>query len=135
MHAAQDVKQSTLDRESFFLQFSQTVREKFPKVVLMVTGGFRTRQGMESALQSGACDLIGIGRPAAVLPALPKDIVLNTEVKDEGATVALTPVKVPWFVKALPIKAVGAGYQSFYYGSQIQRMAKGLRPIDTRIST
>ena len=52
----QDASKSTLQRESFFLQFAHAVREKFPSVVLMVTGGFRTRHGMESALQSGACE-------------------------------------------------------------------------------
>ncbi|TVY85843.1 NADH-dependent flavin oxidoreductase, partial [Lachnellula willkommii] len=61
---ANAVKQSTALRESFFLEFAQTVRKEFPRLVLMVTGGFRTRVGMEQALESGGCDLIGIGRPA-----------------------------------------------------------------------
>lgn len=130
----QDVKKSTIDRESFFLQFAQTVRENFPSVVLMVTGGFRTRRGMEAALQSGACDLIGIGRPAAVLPALPTEIILNTkEVADEDATITLAPLKVPFIINALPIKPLGGGYQSQYYAAQIQRMARGLKPVDSRI--
>lgn len=130
----QDIKKSTIQRESFFLQFAQTIREKFPSVVLMVTGGFRTRQGMETALQSGACDLIGIARPAAILPCLPKEIILNAkEVSDEEAKVILTPLQVPFIFKALPIKSLGAGYQSTYYAGQVQRMGKGLKPIDSRI--
>jgi 2,4-dienoyl-CoA reductase-like NADH-dependent reductase (Old Yellow Enzyme family) len=32
----------------------------------MVTGGFRTVEGMNAALASGACDFIGIARPLAV---------------------------------------------------------------------
>ncbi|PQE24954.1 hypothetical protein CJF32_00007309 [Rutstroemia sp. NJR-2017a WRK4] len=120
-------------RESFFLQFAQTVREQFPSVVLMVTGGFRTRTGMEAALQSGACDLIGIARPSAVLPKLPKEIILNTEIPDEEATITLAPLKVPLLIKYVPVKQVGAGYQSKYYAGQIQRMAKGLLPVNTRI--
>jgi 2,4-dienoyl-CoA reductase-like NADH-dependent reductase (Old Yellow Enzyme family) len=131
---AKEVKKSTQERESFFLEFAQTVREKFPKVVLMVTGGFRTRQGMEAALQSGACDLIGIARPAAILPRLPKEIILNNkEVPDEEATIRLKPVKTPAFINMLGVKALGGGAQSVYYGSQIQRMAKGLEPVDTRL--
>jgi 2,4-dienoyl-CoA reductase-like NADH-dependent reductase (Old Yellow Enzyme family) len=130
----QGVKKSSIERESFFLQFAQTVRENFPSITLMVTGGFRTRQGMEAALKSGACDLIGIARPAAVLPALPKEIILNTkEVMDEDATVTLAPLRVPFIINALPIKPLGGGFQSTYYASQIQRMAKGLKPVDTRI--
>lgn len=124
---------SANSRESFFLQFAQSVRGKFPKTILMVTGGFRTRTGMEAALESGACDLIGIARPAAVLPKLPKEIILNTEISDEKATVTLAPLKVPFFLKYSPVKQVGAGYQSQYYAAQIQRMAKGLLPIDTRL--
>ncbi len=125
-------KGSTLKREAFFLEFAQTVREHFPKLTLMVTGGFRTRIGIESALNSGACDLIGIGRPGAVLPHLPKDIILNETVKDEDASVVLKPLVLPMWINWTPITAVGAGYQSYYYASQIQRMGKGLQPIDTR---
>ncbi|KAL5325794.1 hypothetical protein ACEPPN_006927 [Leptodophora sp. 'Broadleaf-Isolate-01'] len=126
-------KQSTLIREAFFLQFSQEVRARFPKVVLMVTGGFRTRLGMEAALKSGGCDLIGLARPAAVLPKLPKEIILNEKVSDEDARVVLAPVKVPGWLKLIPINALGTGFQSYYYAGQIKRMAKGLLPIDTRI--
>lgn len=130
----QEVKKSSVDRESFFLQFAQTVREKFPSVVLMVTRGFRTRKGMEAALQSGACDLIGIARPAAVMPALPKEIILNTkEVTDDDAKVTLAPLQVPFMINVLPIKPLGGGFQSKYYAGQIQRMARGLKPVDSRI--
>ena len=129
-----DVKQSTVQRESFFLQFAQTIRENFPKVILMVTGGFRTRQGMEAALQSGACDLIGIGRPAAVLPRLPKEIILNTgDVPDSEAKVNLARLHLPFIISLLPIKALGGGFQSVYYAGQIKRMANGLKPVECRV--
>ncbi|KAL2066334.1 hypothetical protein VTL71DRAFT_2405 [Oculimacula yallundae] len=126
-------KQSTLLREAFFLQFAEEVRALFPKMVLMVTGGLRTRQGMEAALKSGGCDLIGLARPAAVLPKLPKEIILNESIPDEDASVVLAPIPVPGWVKYIPIKALGGGLQSKYYAEQIQRMAKGMVPIDTRI--
>lgn len=129
-----DLKESTLQRESFFLEFAQTIRKKFPPVVLMVTGGFRTRLGMEAALQSGGCDLIGIARPAAILPRLPKEIILNTkEVADEDATIKLKSLQVPLIIRYLPIKPIGAGLQSAYYAGQIQRMGKGLEPVDSRL--
>lgn len=125
----------TAARESFFLEFAKTVRETFPDLVLMVTGGFRSRVGMEAALASGGCDLIGIGRPAAVLPRLPKEIVLNTkEVPDQEAHVALSPVRIPLLMKMVPVRQVGAGYQTDYYSRQIQRIARGLVPIDTRMT-
>ncbi|KAI9643496.1 hypothetical protein NHQ30_008115 [Ciborinia camelliae] len=124
---------STSSRESFFLEFAKTVREQFPSVVLMVTGGFRTRVGMEEALQSGGCDLIGIARPAAVIPKLPKEIILNKDVPDNEAHVSLAPVSAPFLIRHSPVKQVGAGFQSMYYYTQIQRLAKGLLPIDSRI--
>ncbi|KAF4625672.1 hypothetical protein G7Y89_g12493 [Cudoniella acicularis] len=131
------VKTSTLQREAFFLSFAQTVRQRFPSLILMVTGGFRTRLGMEAALQSGACDLIGIARPAAVIPQLPKEIILNTQVKDEDANIHLKPFAVSKFVRLLiwlsPIRSVGAGVVSVYYASQIQRMGQGLKPVDSRV--
>jgi hypothetical protein len=88
---------------------------------------------MEAALRSGACDLIGIARPAAVLPRLPKEIILNTEVSEEGAKVTLAPLQFPFIVSMLPIKPLGGGLQSTFYAGQIQRMAKGLKPVECRI--
>ncbi|TVY16607.1 NADH-dependent flavin oxidoreductase nadA [Lachnellula arida] len=103
----------------------------FPRLVLMVTGGFRTRIGMEQALESGGCDLIGIGRPATVKPKLPKEIILNTrDVPDERASVALTPYQAPWVVKHFPLKMVGLGASTMHYGAQIKRMGDGLEPVD-----
>ena len=125
-------KKSTIQRESYFLEFAKEVREKFPSVILMVTGGFRTRRGMEDALQSGACDLIGIGRPAAVLPKLPKEIILDMKVPDPEATVALARVKNPLWMDYFPLKQVGAGYQTVYFAEQIHRMGEGLKPIYLR---
>lgn len=124
----------TAQRESFFLDFAQTVRETFPSVALMVTGGFRTRFGMEEAVKSGNCDLVGIGRPAAVLPALPKEIILNEKVEDVDANLTLKPVEVPRLVSMIPVKQMGAGVTSQYYSSQIQRMGRGEQPIDTRVN-
>lgn len=130
----QIVKKSerTATREAFFLTFAQTLREHFPSLILMVTGGFRTRVGMEDALKSGACDIIGIARPAAVIPGLPREVILNEEVGDEDASVRLRPLVMPGWVKWVPIRSVGAGAQSNYYAGQIQRMGKGLRPVDSR---
>jgi 2,4-dienoyl-CoA reductase-like NADH-dependent reductase (Old Yellow Enzyme family) len=127
------VSERTAERESFFLHFAQTIRSCFPSTVLMVTGGFRTRLGMEAALNSGACDLIGMGRPTAVLPRLAKEIILNPEVKDKDASVRLKKLEVPWYAEWLGKKPIGAGQQSEYYAGQIRRMGRGEKPIDTRL--
>ncbi len=60
--AAAPLKESTRKREAYFLEYAERIRE-VATMPIMVTGGFRTRGGMEAALSSGACDVIGIGRP------------------------------------------------------------------------
>jgi 2,4-dienoyl-CoA reductase-like NADH-dependent reductase (Old Yellow Enzyme family) len=60
--AAAPRRESTRRREAYFLEYAERVRA-VAKMPLMVTGGFRTREAMESALSDGACDVIGLGRP------------------------------------------------------------------------
>ncbi|KAJ5368887.1 uncharacterized protein N7496_008647 [Penicillium cataractarum] len=115
----------TAAREAFFLEFAHTVRERHPQLVLMLTGGFRTRAGAEAAINDGACDLVGIGRPAAVDPKFPL-LLLDEEVPDEKAVLLLEKAPVPWYAKWLPRNLIGAGAESTYYAGQIQRLAKGL---------
>jgi 2,4-dienoyl-CoA reductase-like NADH-dependent reductase (Old Yellow Enzyme family) len=95
-------------REAFFLDYARAVRARYPKIILMVTGGFRTRVGMVAALESNACDLIGLGRPGAAFPHLPKDVLLNENVKDEDAVVELAKVQGHWLLNLIPMKAINA---------------------------
>jgi 2,4-dienoyl-CoA reductase-like NADH-dependent reductase (Old Yellow Enzyme family) len=60
---------STLKREAYFLEYAEAVRER-AGMPLMLTGGLRTRGGMDDALAGGAVDLIGLGRPSCVDPAI-----------------------------------------------------------------
>lgn len=127
------IKASTLARESFFLEFASTLRSHFPKLALMVTGGFRTRAGIRHAVESNSCDIVGLARPAAILPRLPKEILFNENVPDDEASLRLKPVNTGLLTRLVPIKALGAGAESLHYCKQIQRMGKGLQPIDCRV--
>ncbi|KAJ5888761.1 Aldolase-type TIM barrel [Penicillium taxi] len=115
----------TVAREAFFLEFAKEVRERHPGLVLMLTGGFRSRAGAVSAIQDGACDLVGLARPAAVNPGFPH-LLLDESVPDEEARLPLGLVPTPFLAKWLPKNLVGAGVESAFYAGQIQRMAKGL---------
>lgn len=150
---APEKKASTMQREAFFLDFAKIIRERFPNLILMVTGGFRTRGAMEDAVTTGACDLIGLARPAAVVPRLPKEVILNENVEDSEAQIWLKPIAMPAFLKMLPLKNLTAGnetvcvsspdvfcrsrfvckiltcYFKKYYNKQIQRMGRGMSPI------
>ncbi|MDT0634470.1 NADH:flavin oxidoreductase/NADH oxidase family protein [Spectribacter hydrogenoxidans] len=62
------VRESTRQREAYFLDFAREAREVWQKP-LMVTGGFRTAKAMNVALAAGELDMIGIGRPLVGDPA------------------------------------------------------------------
>lgn len=111
--ASEEKSDRTKAREAFFLEFAQAIRSHFPDLALMVTGGFRSRRGMEAAVAGpgAGCDMVGIARPAAVNPALPRNIVFNKEVKDEDARLFARKARVPWILKKL-IPSVGAGAES-----------------------
>ncbi|UIJ74857.1 NADH:flavin oxidoreductase/NADH oxidase family protein [Acinetobacter sp. SH20PTE14] len=73
-------KASTIAREAYFLDFADNIRKEV-KCALMVTGGFRTVQGMNAALDSGACDFIGIARPFAVEVDLADRLLAGQDVR------------------------------------------------------
>ena len=56
-------------------------------VPIMVTGSFRTREGIEEAVASGDTDLVGLARPLVLVPDLPHQLQAGT----------LQPVQVPHF--------------------------------------
>lgn len=112
-----DVRESTRQREAYFLDYAQKIRQRV-SIPLMVTGGFRTDEGMRNALTSGATDLIGLGRPLALEPAMPNQILAGKAVESK-----VRPIRTG-------IKQVdnAAMMETLYYSYQIARMAKGKQP-------
>ncbi|MEQ1506375.1 MAG: NADH:flavin oxidoreductase/NADH oxidase family protein, partial [Myxococcota bacterium] len=111
---------STRAREAFFLDQAEAVRVRV-KVPLLLTGGFRTRAGMDEALASGAVDLIGLARPLAVEPDLPRRLL-------SGAAERAVPVKLHTGIRPLDAVLTGAWYQV-----QLERLADG-RPADPALA-
>jgi 2,4-dienoyl-CoA reductase-like NADH-dependent reductase (Old Yellow Enzyme family) len=66
----QNVAPSTLKREAYFVDFAKAMRNEL-QIPLMLTGGFRTKAAMRQALESGAVDVIGLGRPMCYQPDAP----------------------------------------------------------------
>jgi 2,4-dienoyl-CoA reductase-like NADH-dependent reductase (Old Yellow Enzyme family) len=66
----QPEKATTAAREAYFLEFAEKIRAAV-QVPLMVTGGFRTAEGMNAALRSGALDIVGLARLLAIDPDAP----------------------------------------------------------------
>jgi 2,4-dienoyl-CoA reductase-like NADH-dependent reductase (Old Yellow Enzyme family) len=55
------------------------------QVPLMVTGGFRTRAGMEHALQAGVA-VVGLARPMVLMMDAPKQLLGGLEVGSSRRT-------------------------------------------------
>ncbi len=70
--------ESTKKREAYFLEYAETIRAAASDVALMVTGGFRTVALMKEAVETGAVDVVGLGRPFCVVPDLGLQIVDGT---------------------------------------------------------
>ncbi|HBS41111.1 MAG TPA: NADH oxidase [Oceanospirillales bacterium] len=111
------VKDSTRQREAYFLEFAETLRKEVT-VPLMVTGGFRSASGMAEAVTSGACDMIGLGRPLCVEPDLPQRLLAGEDVHS-----IVRPIRTG--VKAIDKLAL---MEVAWYERQIHRMSKGKNP-------
>ena len=66
-------KETTRLREAYFLEFAHLLR-KTTSCPIMVTGGFRTRDGMDQAIAEGI-DLLGLARTVAMDPFFPAKIL------------------------------------------------------------
>jgi len=67
-------KESTKQREAYFLDFIVKVRDKI-STPLMLTGGFRTLATMNAAIDNNELDFIGLGRPFCLFPEVAKELI------------------------------------------------------------
>ncbi|MEL6370182.1 MAG: NADH:flavin oxidoreductase/NADH oxidase family protein [Pseudomonadota bacterium] len=125
----ESIASSTRAREAYFIQYAEEVA-KVANMPVMVTGGFRTRAAMEDALTSGACSIVGIGRPFCVAPE-----AIETFLKGELDTLP-SPEKslsigpgIFGRSSSLGIMKVinGFGAMAYFY-QNIFRLADGLEP-------
>lgn len=65
--SGEKLRGSTAKREAFFLEYTGAIR-KACKMPIAVTGGFRSRELMQKALDAGDVDIIGLARPLCVQP-------------------------------------------------------------------
>lgn len=120
------VRASTAAREAYFVEFAPEIRRQVGRGALMITGGFRSASAMREALQSGATDLIGLGRPllvdhagaASLLAGAPALTRIEEELRIGGGM--LSPQSPLGFVRALNTAAV----QAWYY-EQMDRLGDG----------
>lgn len=122
-------KESTIAHEAYFLEYAQDIR-KAVSIPLMVTGGFRTREGINDALQSNVCQIVGIGRPLCADPYCIKKMIsgeLETLPSFEK-TLSLGPSILSPSSPFTLIKVINAFASMAWFYQQIKNMAKGLMP-------
>jgi 2,4-dienoyl-CoA reductase-like NADH-dependent reductase (Old Yellow Enzyme family) len=111
------VKASTQKREAYFLQYAAELR-KSVSVPLVVTGGFRSRAGMEEALDSGGTDMVGLCRPLILKPDLP-----NAALADPAFSYTFAEPSTG--IKALARRTM---INLTWYEGQLWRLSKGQQP-------
>ena len=67
-------RSSTKKREAYFLEYASNIRQVV-SIPLMVTGGFRSVDGMKAALASGDVDVVGMARPLCTDTDLPRRLL------------------------------------------------------------
>ena len=117
---------STRIREAAFVEFAERLEKLHPKIPIQLSGGFRSRAGMCDAIESGACQLIGLGRTAVLQPSVPKDILLNPDLSDDDALALPHQIRGLWFTKLIPAKVVGSGLGIGFFYYNMRRMGHGL---------
>jgi len=111
------VKDSTRQREAYFLAFAEKARQAV-STPLVVTGGFRSLQGMADAIASGAVDFVGMARVLAIEPDLPNRLLAGQEPLQ---TVRPIRTGIPFIDK------MGLMEVSWYTG-QLKRIGRGEAP-------
>jgi len=108
-------RDSTIKRESFFIEFAEDIVKNLTKTKTYITGGFKTVGAMVKALDT--VDGVGLGRPAAQEFDLPQLVL-------EG--------KVNAGIK-LAIDENDFGLMNVAAGTQIRQVGKDQRPIDLSV--
>ncbi len=129
-HDPGQVRDSTRRREAMFLEYADAIKA-VATMPVMVTGGFRTRAGMDDALREGATDMIGLARPFCLDPAFPRRMLAGE----------LPALPVPenrlvlgrgWWSPNSPsrhVQGLNNQCQAGWYYRQIERLGAGLPPL------
>ncbi len=120
----QNVAQSTLMREAYFVDFALAMRQKVA-VPLMVTGGFRRRAVMEQAIADGAADLIGLGRPMCVMTNAPSRLLSGTEeLPRYESQLALLPNWLSGMARIKTVRSVATFAVQYWFYAQLDLLGK-----------
>ena len=115
----QSVAASTLAREAYFVDFAEAMHKEV-SIPLMVTGGLRRLDAMKLALESGAADMIGIGRPMCVMTDAPAQLLAGIkELPRFEDTLSLLPKALRFLNGIKMVRTVGAFATQYWFYEQI----------------
>jgi len=116
---------STAAREAYFLDFAVELR-KHVKTPLMVTGGMRTAQAMNEAIERDGVALIGIGRPMVVDPDAPRRLLEGAESLDRyEERLRLGPGFFSQRSSSKMVRAINGFGALYWQYQQLRRIGRG----------
>jgi 2,4-dienoyl-CoA reductase-like NADH-dependent reductase (Old Yellow Enzyme family) len=123
------MRDSTREREAMFLEYAKSIKA-VARMPIMVTGGFRTRAGMEAALTGGHTDMIGLARPFCLEPALPQRMFARDLERLPVSEDKLVLGRGYWGPNSdsSTIRSLNNLCQAGWYYGQIERLGAGLSP-------
>ncbi|MFC3095508.1 NADH:flavin oxidoreductase/NADH oxidase family protein [Alteromonas sediminis] len=126
---SKDVRESTRKREAYFIEYAEKIKAN-ASIPIMITGGFRSRQVMEKAVESGEIEMVGLARPLCTQPNCAIDLIEKRVDQLDDYESRLVLGTGMWGNNSAfdLIKAVNAFGQVGFYYWQIIRLAKGLPP-------
>ncbi len=124
-----DVRKSTRKREAYFIEYAEKIKQS-AKIPVMITGGFRSRDVMERAIESGEVDIIGLARPLCTDPNCSAKLIQQSIDSVDCYEDKLVLGKGFWGNNSSSnlIKAINSFGQVGFYYWQIIRLSKGLSP-------
>jgi 2,4-dienoyl-CoA reductase-like NADH-dependent reductase (Old Yellow Enzyme family) len=121
--------EGTRRREAYFLEYAAAIREA-ARVPLAVTGGFRSLETMQTALEQGVIDVIGLARPLCVEPDFVARALAGSSslAPSHERKLALGP---GWFgpnSASATMRGLNAQAQTAWYYAQLLHLAAGEEP-------
>ncbi|WWC86077.1 uncharacterized protein L201_000948 [Kwoniella dendrophila CBS 6074] len=137
----ESLKSPSSARQSLFSHFTSSLSPFLANPpegpAILLTGGLHDRGLITSSLEDRACDLVGIGRPACLIPDLPNKIILNDYLPKEEARFGGYDIPGSDLMKRLldassksknGIRLVGAGISTLWHEWQLCRLGRGVEP-------
>ncbi len=120
----QEISESTSQREAYFADFSIEMRKEI-EIPFLLTGGFRSRDAMIKAIESGATDLVGIGRPMCVMPDAPNRVFAGlTELPRYENELVFFPKCLSFLINFQIFKTIASFGIQFWFYAQLDAMGK-----------